>query len=98
MKGWARALGVFAVRASPFFLASWPALALAQVAPAAPEALTLGDWSFTPVLELRARGEYRRDAPDVGGTDLAGRGGPPVPNLVTVAERVRLGVRAERGQ
>ena len=31
------------------------------------EKIAVGDWQLTPPLELRVRGEYRRDPPDLGG-------------------------------
>jgi len=41
-------------------------VASAQVEPPE-EGLSVGDWTFYPSLELRLRGEYRRDPVDVGG-------------------------------
>ena len=40
---------------------AWARPASAQVAPPAPETLAVGDWELAPVVELRARPEYRRD-------------------------------------
>jgi hypothetical protein len=62
---------------------TWGAGARAQVAPAAPEAIPVGDWTLTPVVELRVRGEYRHDLDAQDGGALM--------------ERARLGVDAERG-
>jgi hypothetical protein len=62
---------------------AWTGTAHGQVAPAAPEALSVGDWKLAPVLEARMRGEYRKD---LDGKD---RG------LLT--ERVRLGAEVSRG-
>lgn len=53
------------------------------MAPPAPERIAVGDWQIAPVLEARVRGEYRRDL------DTQDKG--------VLAERVRLGVDAERG-
>ena len=61
----------------------WASGARAQVAPAAPEPLAVGDWRLAPVLEARVRGEYRKDL------DGADRG--------ILTERARLGVDASRG-
>jgi len=76
-------------------LAAWPASA--QTPPAAPEKISVGDWQLSPLLEVRVRGEYRRDAPDLGGVDFAGRETPRVRDQWVVMERSRLGVGAERG-
>ncbi len=43
------------------------------------------------------RGEYRRDAPDIGGYDFYGRLAPRVRNAWVVMERSRLGLGVERG-
>lgn len=71
--------------------------ALAQQPPAAPEKIAVGDWQLAPTLELRTRGEFRRDAPDLGGSDFFGRLTPRVRNQWVVMERSRLGLGAERG-
>ena len=57
--------------------------ALAQVAPAAPETIAMGDWQLAPFAEVRARGEYWHDL------DGADRG--------VLVERARLGVDAIDG-
>jgi hypothetical protein len=75
---WATA-GVFAVVA---FIATGKT-ALAQTAPPAPERIAVGDWEFAPLLELRARPEYRRDLDEN--------------NYGTLIERARLGVDASMG-
>lgn len=82
-----------AVIASTFAATS----ASAQQPPAAPEKIAVGDWQLAPLLELRTRGELRRDPPDIGGTDFFGRLTPRVRNAWVVMERARLGVGAERG-
>jgi len=74
-----------------------PKTASAQSPPAAPEKITLGDWQLAPLFELRVRGEYRRDAPDLGGMDAYGRLGPRVRNSWAISERARLGLGVERG-
>ena len=71
--------------------------ASAQTPPAAPEKISVGDWQLSPLLEVRVRGEYRRDAPDLGGVDFFGRETPRVRDQWVVMERSRLGVGAERG-
>jgi hypothetical protein len=71
--------------------------AYAQQPPAAPEKIAVGDWQLAPTLELRTRGEFRRDPPDIGGLDFFGRLSPRVRNQVVVMERSRLGLGAERG-
>lgn len=71
--------------------------AFAQSPPAAPEKIAVGDWQLAPTMELRTRAEYRRDPPDLGGTDFYGRLTPRVRNAWVVMERARLGLGAERG-
>jgi hypothetical protein len=71
--------------------------ASAQQPPAAPNTIALGDWTLSPTMEVRVRGEYRRDAPDLGGNDLFGQPSPRIRNQWDVMERSRLGVGAERG-
>ena len=71
--------------------------ASAQSPAAAPSAIAVGDWQLTPSLELRTRGEYRRDAPDLGGFDFYGRLSPRVRDAWGVSERSRLGLGVERG-
>ncbi len=72
-------------------------LAAAQSPPAAPTTIAVGDWLLAPSLELRTRGEYRRDAPDLGGYDFYGRLSPRVRDAWVVSERSRLGIGVERG-
>ena len=62
---------------------AWAGSAGAQVAPAAPEALAVGDWKIAPVVEARLRGEYRKD---IDGIDKG-----------ALTERARLGVDVTRG-
>ncbi|MCW5831367.1 MAG: alginate export family protein [Labilithrix sp.] len=71
--------------------------AAAQSPPEAPEKLSVGDWQLSPSLQVRVRGEYRRDAPDLGGTDFFGRQSPRVRDQWVVLERSRVGLGAERG-
>lgn len=71
--------------------------AAAQSPPAAPTSIAVGDWQLNPLVEVRTRAEYRRDAPDLGGLDLYGRVGPRVRDAWAVAERARLGLGVERG-
>lgn len=86
---------LFAVALSGALFVARPASA--QSPPAAPNTLAVGDWQLAPTMELRARGEYRRDAPDLGGTDFYGRLTPRVRNAWNVMERARIGLGAERG-
>lgn len=71
--------------------------AFAQQPPTAPNTIALGDWTLSPTMEIRVRGEYRRDPPDLGGTDLTGSPSPRVRDPWLVMERARLGLGAERG-
>jgi hypothetical protein len=57
--------------------------AMAQVMPASPDSLAIGDWRVAPVAELRLRGEARFDVDDEG------RG--------VLFERARLGADARQG-
>lgn len=70
--------------------------ALAQSPPAAPETIAVGDWQLTPSLQLRTRGEYRRDPMDMGGRDVTGLN-DRVRNAYLIFERARLGLGAEHG-
>lgn len=74
-----------------------PSPAAAQSPPAAPATIALGDWQLAPSFEVRTRGEYRRDAPDLGGFDFYGRLSPRVRNSWVVSERARLGLGVEHG-
>ncbi len=69
----------------------------AQSPPPAPEKIAVGDWQLSPRAEVRVRGEYRRDAADLGGLDLLGGLRPRVRDAWVVSERSRLGLGAERG-
>lgn len=78
-----------------------------------PEAITVGDWTFRPLVEVRVRGEYRRHPFDAGGLVYGpaavlyedyGSTLPPVrarqPEIADayrVAERARLGLAIDRG-
>jgi hypothetical protein len=66
--------------------------ARAQSPTAAPKSVGIGDWQIAPTLEVRTRGEYRTDSPDLGAA-----GSSPVQDSVGVLERTRLGVGAEYG-
>jgi hypothetical protein len=48
-------------------------------------------------MEVRVRGEYRHDAPDLGGLDFFGRRTARVRDAWLVMERSRLGLGADRG-
>jgi hypothetical protein len=78
-------------------LASLASTAYAQSPPAAPTAIAVGDWQLMPSFELRTRGEYRRDPPDLGGFDFYGRLDSRVRDSWVVSERTRLGLGAEHG-
>jgi hypothetical protein len=69
----------------------------AQQPPAAPEKIAVGDWQLSPSMGVRVWGEYRRDAPDLGGLDFFGRPTPRVRDAWLVMERARLGLGVERG-
>ena len=71
--------------------------ASAQSPPAAPETVAVGDWQLAPLLQVRTRGEYRRDPMDVGGAAFAGAATPRVRNAPGVFERSRIGLGADRG-
>lgn len=86
---------VFAGLAVGMVVATSPAEA--QSPPVAPEKLAVGDWQLAPLVEMRVRGEYRRDAPDLGGLDFFGRRTPRVRDAWVSMERARLGLGAERG-
>ena len=75
------------------------------------EGIPVGEWTFYPSLEVRVRGEYRRDPVDVGGDVYARtavqhegyqssaptvvRRDPAVSDLWLASERVRLGLGVE---
>jgi hypothetical protein len=61
----------------------FPGVARAQLAPAAPETISVGDWKLAPVAELMLRGEYRHDVDDT--------------DRVMLIERARLGLSASQG-
>lgn len=71
--------------------------ASAQQPPAAPTTIAIGDWQLAPTMEVRLRGEYRHDAPDLGGLDMYGRATPKTRDAWVVMERSRVGLGAERG-
>jgi hypothetical protein len=95
-----------------FFTVTAPATAQTQATPSH-DALTLGSWSFRPVVDLRVRGEYTRNPVDVGGAVYEGSAvlangtnsespaisstQPAVANEYFVASRARLGVAVEHG-
>jgi hypothetical protein len=73
------------------------AKAAAQAPPAAPEKIAVGDWQLSPTMEIRIRGEYRRDPPDQGGLDFTSRPTPRIRDSWAVMSRARLGIGVERG-
>ncbi len=60
---------------------AWATVARAQVSPAAPTAVAVGDWKLTPVFDARMRAEARRDLDEV--------------DRAMLFERVRLGIDAQ---
>jgi hypothetical protein len=77
----------------------WGAEASAQLAPEANEAIAIGDYQLKPLVEVRARGEYRRDALDLGESTAPsslGVPGPRVRDALVFFSRARLGVEASR--
>ena len=64
-------------------IVTWAVIAGAQTVPPAPPAIAVADWQIAPVVDLRVRGDYRRD---LDGQDRA-----------LAVERARLGVDASRG-
>ncbi len=71
--------------------------ASAQSPPAAPLTIAVGDFQLAPTLEIRTRAEYRRDPVDLGGVNDSGAWSPRVRDAVTVTNRARVGLGAERG-
>ncbi len=70
----------------------------AQTTPAAKTTITVGDFELSPELEVRTRGEYRRNPVDMGGAPL----GTSAPVFYTedpwaIMERARIGIGADRG-
>ena len=84
---WLAALGAVTVAPS----------ARAQATSAAPEGIAVGEATLTPTVELRARGEYRRDPVDMGGAAVVPAAPPRVRNAWLVFERTRVGLGVERG-
>lgn len=78
-----------------------------------PNAITVGAWTFRPLVEVRVRGEYRRHPFDVGGAvysptavlfedqgstlPVVAARRPEVRNHFFVTERSRLGLAIDRG-
>ncbi len=65
---------------------------LAQTTPAAKPTITVGDFELSPELEIRTRGEYRRNPVDMGKN-------PPIyiEDPWAIMERARIGLGADRG-
>jgi hypothetical protein len=70
-----------AFRAILFAALGWAGVSGAQVSPAAPTALAVGDWKLTPVFDVRSRVEARHDLDEE--------------DRAMLFERVRLGVDAQ---
>jgi hypothetical protein len=93
-------------------IAAGSAGAAAQATPL-PDTITVGAWTFRPLVEVRIRGEYRRHPFDAGGAVFAPTAvlsdqqastlprsvdhQPGVSNQYAVAERARLGLAVDRG-
>jgi hypothetical protein len=91
------AVATIAAIAAATTVVALPSAAYAQSPPAAPTTIAVGDWQLLPSFELRTRGEYRRDPPDLGGFDSYGRLDSRVRDSWVVSERTRLGLGAEHG-
>ncbi|MFO0676763.1 MAG: alginate export family protein [Polyangiaceae bacterium] len=76
--------------------ASFSAVSRAESETGAKPSVTVGEFRFTPKLEIRVRGEYRRDPPDMGGVSVRGVPSPRVRDALALHERARLGVSVER--
>jgi hypothetical protein len=103
---------VLASIAAALALFGWSATAAAQATPI-PESVSVGAWTFRPLLEVRIRGEFRHNPFDVGGdayttssvfgesyeSTLPSSSGrqPQVQNQYFVTERARLGIAVDRG-
>jgi hypothetical protein len=93
-------------------LLSSPSPAAAQASPLS-DGISVGAWTFRPELEVRVRGEYRRNPFDAGGdvfdpTAVLAEGyqstlptvssrQPQVANEYFISERARLGLAVDRG-
>jgi hypothetical protein len=74
-------------------MASISSVASAQTTPAAKTTIAVGDFELSPELQVRTRGEYRRDPVDMGGQAT----GYYTEDPWAVMERTRLGLGADRG-
>jgi hypothetical protein len=68
-------------------------IARAQTTPAAKPTIMVGDFELSPELEVRTRGEYRRNPVDMGGAGT----GYYTEDPWAIMERSRVGLGAERG-
>jgi hypothetical protein len=64
----------------------------AQTTPPAKTTISVGDFELSPELEVRTRGEYRRNPLDMGGG-----ASPYIQDPWAVMERTRIGLGADRG-
>jgi Alginate export len=85
---WCRALLGLAV------VAAFAGTARAQSPAAAPTSIAVGDWQLSPALEVRTRGEFRSDSPDLAGY---GTSSAAVQDAYGILERTRIGLGAEYG-
>jgi hypothetical protein len=83
--------------ATSALVAGGSGVARAQIPPAAPEQIPIGDWLLAPSAQLRTRGEYCHDPPDLGGIDPSGNATGRVRDAWLVFERTRLGLGVTRG-
>ena len=67
--------------------------AAAQTPPAAKPTITVGDFELAPEMEVRTRGEYRRNPVDMGGAGSGYYAEDPW----AIMERARVGLAADRG-
>jgi hypothetical protein len=101
-----------AAAAAGLALLAAPSAARAQASPL-PESITVGAWTFRPLVDVRVRGEYRRHPFDAGGDQydspaiFAQDYQSPLPRITTtqpgvkdqyfVSERTRAGIAIDRG-
>jgi hypothetical protein len=77
-------------------LLAFAGTARAQSPAPAPTSIPIGDWQLYPSLEVRTRGEFRSDSPDLAGYG-SGASASPVQDAYGVMERTRIGIGAEYG-
>jgi hypothetical protein len=75
-------------------LLAFAGTARAQSPAAAPTSLAVGDWQLSPMMEVRTRGEFRSDSPDMATSTATTTA---VKDAYGVLERTRIGLGAEYG-